>query len=305
MTSIPGGPDPMKFGALVPHPQLGTDGGAIRAFATGLEALGYHHVLCYEHVLGAGRANRPDWTGPYDESDPFHEPVALYSFMAGATQTLGFMTGILVLPQRQTALLAKQVAELAIVSGGRFRLGVGIGWNRVEYEALGVPYERRAARYDEQLGLLRQLWTEPVVDFDGEFHRVPEAGINPLPPTPIPVWLGCGDSPVALDRVVRLADGWVPSFRGAADAEPALQVLRAACDKAGRSIGTMGIEARLVLADIPRDDWGDMIESWRGAGASHLSISTYRLGLETLDQHLEFFETFSNDHISPTDDAAS
>ena len=180
----------MQLGALLPQNEIGRDPGAIRAYAQGIEECGYGHLTCYEHVLGACVSTRPDWTGPYTSEDAFHEPFLLFAYLAAVTEKLQFATCILVLPQRQTALVAKQAAELAVLSGNRFWMGVGAGWNQVEFEALGVPWPRRGARLEEQIMVLRRLWTEPCVQFSGEFHKIPNAGINPRPAEPIPIWMG-------------------------------------------------------------------------------------------------------------------
>lgn len=288
----------MQVGALLPQEEIGNDPGELRAYAEAVEALGYTHVLAYEHVLGAGLANRPDWSGPYDQANPFHEPLLLFSFMAAVTERLGFVTGVFVLPQRQTALVAKQAAELAVLSSNRFRLGVGIGWNEVEYESLGVPFRTRAKRFEEQIALLRALWANDVVDVDGTYDRIPDAGIRPRPSTgAVPLWIGCGGGDAPVERVARLADGWIPAFRSAAAAQPALELLRAHCDRHGRDVATIGIEARLVLPDLSADRYGDELAAWRDAGATHCSISTQRLGLDTVDAHIAFLERFAEDHL--------
>lgn len=284
-----------ELGAVIPHGVLGTDPGAARAFAVGAEELGYTHLLAYEHVLGAavGDGLRSGWTGPYTTEDPFHEPFVLYAFMAAATRTIGFVTGVMVLPQRQTALVAKQAAELAILSGGRFRLGVGIGWNEVEYTSLGIPFARRAARYDEQLDLLRRLWADPVVSYHGEFETVPHAGINPLPPGGVPLWLGTAGAPRALDRVARVADGWIPGMRLAADAAEALDRLRTARAATGRP--PLGVQARLIAADLSRDAWAKAVHDWADAGATHVAVSGLRMGLTTVDEQLRFLADVAAD----------
>jgi probable F420-dependent oxidoreductase len=183
----------MQLGVVFPQTEIGNDPSIIRDYAQTAEGLGYSHILAYDHVLGASVKNRTDWRGPYTSDTPFHEPFVLFGYMASITERVGFTTGVIILPQRQTALVAKQAAQVDLLSGGRLRLGVGIGWNEVEYEALGEEFGNRGRRMEEQVELLRRLWTEPVVDFTGRWHRVPEAGINPLPvQRPIPVWIGGG-----------------------------------------------------------------------------------------------------------------
>src|SRR6266540_819829 len=202
----------MQIGVVFPQIEIGADAGAVRAYAAAVSDLGYRHVLAYDHVVGADPAAYRGWNGPYDIDDTFHEPLVLYGFLAGIT-SLELVTGILILPQRQTVLVAKQAAEVDLLTGGRFRLGVGIGWNRVEYEALGQDFSVRGRRIGEQVRLLRRLWTERSVTFEGRYDRVTGVGIAPLPAQrPIPVWFGAS-SPPALRRAGRLADGWFPQVR--------------------------------------------------------------------------------------------
>src|ERR1700729_1302031 len=199
----------LRIGAVYPQIELGGDPGAVRQIGTGIEELGFDHLLAYEHVLGAVHADRtPPLTGPYNERDPFHDPFVMFAYLAGITDRIRFTTGILVLPQRQTALVARQAADVDLLSAGRLRLGVGIGWNYVEYEALGQQFRTRGARQEEQIGLLRRLFTEPVVDFTGRFDRIDRAALVPRPAHPIPIWLG-GSSEAAYDRAARLADGFI------------------------------------------------------------------------------------------------
>jgi probable F420-dependent oxidoreductase len=198
----------MKFGAVFPTTEFGNDPIAIRYWAQAAEQLGYNHILTYDHVLGSVHAGRePKLLGPYTERDPFHEPFVLYGYLAGQTTKLELVTGILILPQRQTALVAKQAAEVDVLSGGRLRLGIGTGWNWVEYDALGVGYADRGARMDEQIEVLRKLWSESTIDFDGAHHRIDRAGILPRPKN-IPIWMG-GFSEVAVRRAARVGDGFL------------------------------------------------------------------------------------------------
>ena len=201
----------MRTGVVFPQTEIGSDPVLVRDFAQAAEGLGYAHLLVFDHVLGAGLEHRPGWSGAYAADDPFHEPFVLFGYLAGLTQRIELVTGVLVLPQRQTALVAKQAAEVDVLSQGRLRLGVGVGWNDVEYEALGEDFHDRGRRIEEQVSLLRALWTEPVVDFAGRWHRVPEAGINPLPvQRPIPVWFGGQAEPV-LRRVGAVGRRLVPA----------------------------------------------------------------------------------------------
>ncbi|HWW54008.1 MAG TPA: LLM class F420-dependent oxidoreductase, partial [Acidimicrobiales bacterium] len=199
----------MQIGVVFPQTEIGGDVGVVRTYAERVEKLGYRHILTYDHVLGADPTVHRGWNGPYDVETTFHEPFVLFGYLAAVT-TLELVTGIIILPQRQTALVAKQAAEVDLLTGGRFRLGVGLGWNAVEYEALGKDFSDRGRRLDEQVTLLRSLWTEPSVNFAGAYERVTGAGLSPRPiQRPIPIWFGA-QSPAAYRRVGRLADGWFP-----------------------------------------------------------------------------------------------
>src|SRR6185437_12094649 len=200
----------MRLGAIFPQTEIGNDPIAVRDYAEAVEAMGYQHILAYDHVLGANTASRPDWSGPYTSETSFHEIFVLFGYLAAVTRRVELVTGVVVLPQRQTALVAKQAAEVDVLSGGRLRLGVGVGWNDVEYQALGESFSDRGARIVEQVTVLRELWTKPIVHFEGRSHRIDGAGLNPLPiQRPIPIWMGGWDERV-LRRVGRLADGWFP-----------------------------------------------------------------------------------------------
>lgn len=200
----------MRIGVVFPQTELGGDPGAVRAYGQRVEELGFTHVLAYDHVVGADPAVHAGWSGPYDVHTTFHEPLVMFGYLAAVTTTLELVTGVLILPQRQTALVAKQATEVDLLSAGRLRLGVGIGWNAVEYEALGEEFGNRGVRSAEQIDVLRRLWTEPTVTLDGRFHRVTGAGLAPLPvQRPIPVWIGSASDP-GYRRAGRLADGWFP-----------------------------------------------------------------------------------------------
>src|SRR5947207_13234197 len=209
----------MRIGVVFPQTEIGDDPIAIRDYAQAAEQLGYQHLLIYDHVLGASIANRPDWRGPYTSDTLFHEPFVLFGYLAGLTKRIELVTGVIVLPQRQTALVAKQAAEIDVLSGGRLRLGIGVGWNEVEYEALGQDFHTRGRRSVEQIAVLRALLTQEVVDFHGHWHHITHAGLNPQPvQRPIPIWFGVGSSQnpyppeAVLRRVARLADGWSPNI---------------------------------------------------------------------------------------------
>jgi probable F420-dependent oxidoreductase len=269
----------LRTGVVFPQTEIGSDPVLVRDFAQAAEGLGYAHLLVFDHVLGAGLEHRPDWSGAYAADDPFHEPFVLFGYLAALTQRIELVTGVLVLPQRQAALVAKQAAEVDVLSLGRLRLGVGVGWNDVEYEALGEDFHDRGRRIEEQVSLLRALWTEPVIDFAGRWHRVSEAGINPLPvQRPIPIWFGGQAEPV-LRRVGRLGDGWFPQMLPDATAGKMIDRIRAHADAASRDSRAIGIEPRVERRYGPQEHWPALIEGWRSLGATHIGISTRGLGL--------------------------
>ena len=290
----------MRVGVVFPQTEIGADVGAVRAYVQRVEELGYRHVLAYDHVLGADPAVHPGWRGPYDLTTTFHEPFVLFGYIAGVVTSLELVTGIIILPQRQTALVAKQAAEVDLLTHGRFRLGVGLGWNAVEYEALGQDFSTRGRRAEEQVELLRRLWTEPSVTFRGRFDRVTGAGLAPLPvQRPIPVWFGA-QSERAYRRVGRLADGWFPQVPPGPKLDQARSVVEQAAVEAGRDPVGLGMEGRASW----RDDPGKLAEhaaTWRQAGATHLSVNTMGAGLRTVDDHLRVLETAAG-ILKPLDD---
>jgi probable F420-dependent oxidoreductase len=255
--------------------------------------LGFHHILAYSHVLGANPDREGGWQGPYTNQDPFQEPLVLFSYLAGLTKTLEFVTGIIILPQRQTALFAKQAATLDVLSGGRLRLGVALGWNKVEYTALNRNFHNRAARFEEQVRLLRLLWTKPLVTFEGQWHHIPDAGINPLPiQQPIPLWFGGHADPV-LERIARMGDGWLPNYRTAADAAEALKKLKTALHENGRTLQDLGIEPRLKYGDGDPEIWRAISQGWEEAGATHLTVNSLGAGFRTAKEHIQAIEAFA------------
>ncbi|WP_030947714.1 LLM class F420-dependent oxidoreductase [Streptomyces sp. NRRL S-646] len=284
----------MRIGAVFPQTEIGADPGAVRAWAEAVEELGFRHVVAFDHVLGAGTAGRPGWYG-YTSEDLFHEVFVLFGYLAGITRTLELATGVLVLPQRQTALVAKQATEVDVLSGGRLRLGVGIGWNRVEYDALGATFTDRGARSAEQVELLRALWAEPTVTFEGRWHRVEDAGILPRPVRGrIPVWFG-GNAEAVLRRAGALGDGWLPQRGPDETARAMVHRVRSYAVQAGRDPDELGFEARLKLAEVPESKWAEFVAGWRDLGATHLCLSTMGLGLATVDDHVRMLRSALRD----------
>ena len=276
----------MQIGVVFPQTEIGADRGAVRAYAERVEELGFRHVLAYDHVVGADPAVHQGWSGPYNVATTFHEPFVLFGYLAAAT-SLELVTGIIILPQRQTALVAKQAAEVDLLTGGHFRLGVGLGWNAVEYEALGEDFSRRGARMTEQVGLLRRLWTERSVTFAGEFDTVTAAGLAPLPvQRPIPVWFG-GQSQRAYVRIGRLADGWFPQVPPDERLEEARSIVAEAAAEVGRDPAQIGMEGRISWTAAGEGKLADHADRWRAAGASHLSVNTMGAGLGSVDGHLD------------------
>ena len=281
----------MEIGVAYPQVELHGDPAAVGRFARAAEDLGFDHLLTYEHVLGAVHADRsPPLLGPYTEHDPFHDPFVMFGYLAGITDRIRFTTGILVLPQRQTALVARQAADVDLLSGGRLRLGVGIGWNHVEYEALGQDFHTRGARQEEQIELLRRLFTEPVVNFSGRFDRVDRAALVPKPASSIPIWLG-GSGEKAFDRAARLADGFV-FFGGGIETTEVWAGLRERVARAGRSVDEFGGD----YVALSGADWGELtreIEAWRSAGGTHVSVVTMGLGLDSVEAHIDYIASLS------------
>ena len=276
----------MRLGAVFPQTEIGADAEGVRAFAEAVQELGYTHLMAYDHVLGADVSARPDWPGPYTSEHQFHEILVLFGFVAAVAPGLELVTGVVVLPQRQTALVAKQAAEIDILTGGRLRFGVGLGWNYVEFEALGEDFHNRGRRAEEQIELMRRLWTEPVVTFEGRYHSVPAAGINPLPvQRPIPVWIG-GSAEAALRRAARIADGYFPQRPLEGGWPRTMEQFRAWVEEAGRDPDAIGIEARIDASSGTPDDWRRAADEWRDLGATHISVAAMRGGLQGPDAHI-------------------
>jgi len=277
----------MQLGAVLPQTEIGDDPASLRAYVQGVESLGFAHLAAYDHVVGADPAVHAGWRGPYDIDTTFHEPFVTFGFVA-ALCDLELVTSIIILPQRQTALVAKQAAEVDLLTGGRFRLGIGVGWNAVEYEALGGDFATRGRREEEQIDLLRRLWTERSVTFDGEFDRITGAGLAPMPvQQPIPIWVG-GSSDAAYRRIGRLADGWFPQVVPGDRLDAALATIVAAAEEADRDPARIGMEGRVSwTGDGGAEQALDHIGRWESVGATHVSINTMGAGFESVDQHLD------------------
>ncbi|HYK97040.1 MAG TPA: LLM class F420-dependent oxidoreductase [Candidatus Acidoferrales bacterium] len=287
----------MRVGVVFPQTESGTDVGAIREYVRAVEQLGYVHLVAYDHVLGADRASRPEWKGPYDASSLFHEPFVFFGWLAAQTR-LELAPAVIVLPQRQTALVAKQAAEVDILTGGRTRLGVGLGWNEIEFEALGMSFTNKNRRIEEQIALMRRLWTEPIVDHTGRWHRVDRAGINPLPvQRPIPVWMG-GSAEDALRRIARIADGWFAQHAPNESGRATFERFRGYLRDNGRDPATFPIEGRISLGRAPGgpDEWVRMAYAFRDdLRCTHLEVNTMGMGHTSLAQHVATLERFARD----------
>lgn len=277
----------MKTGVIFPQTELQGDPEAVRRIGLATEELGFEHLLVYDHVLGATHDREPKLSGPYTEKHPFHDPFVMFAYLAAITQRIELVTGILILPQRQTVLVARQAADLDLLSKERFRLGIGIGWNYVEYDALGQDFHSRGKRVDEQIALLRRLWSEPLVDFSGAFDRIDRAALNPRPRRMIPVWLG-GFADVALRRAAAIGDGFIFAD-GAASALDQSARLRQLLQEAGRSESSFGFHCNMLKAKDPQA----VVETalrWRDDGGTHASVSTMGQGFTTIDQHLDYMK---------------
>lgn len=277
----------MEYGIVLPHHEIGTDPHALKDFAQGAESLGATHLLLYDHVMGAD-PNRPGgWDSRrYDKDVRFREPFTTFAFIAAVTSRINLMTTVLILPQRQTVLVAKQAAEIALLSGGRFRLGIGTGWNRIEYEALNEDFGTRGKRQAEQVDLLRKLWREDSLTYDGKWHTVTAASINPRPAQTIPIWFG-GNAPALLKRCAELGDGWIPIMGPTPAAADALRAIKTHREAAGLKWAGFGVQAQAQFAGGDPQRWRTHAEKWRDIGATHIAIATHNAGLGSVDAHLQ------------------
>jgi probable F420-dependent oxidoreductase len=283
----------MKIGVTFPQTEIGEDPAAIRDYAQAAESLGYRFLLVYDHVVGADPAGHPGFRGPYTHESNFHEPFVLFGYLAGLTRQLELVTGILISPQRQTVLIAKQAAAVDVLTGGRLRLGVGVGWNAVEYEALGENFHNRGRRMEEQVELLRRLFTEPVVTFDGRWHHITAAGLKPLPvQRPIPIWMGGMSEPV-IKRIARTADGWFPQFRPGDEAKATLERMFGYAREAGRDPSGIGIQGGMGGRGGSEAEWESSLRGWSDLGATHLSFNTMGNGFTSTQQHIDAIRRFA------------
>lgn len=290
----------MKLGVTFPQTQMGSDPVAIREYVQAIEDMGYDYVLTYEHVLGANPAHYDDGRHfVYTHEDAFHDPFVLYSWLTGLTSTLEFVTGILILPQRNTAVVAKQSATLTILSGGRFRLGVGVGWNEAEMVGCGYDFGTRGRRMDEQVELLQKLWTEPLVDFKGEFHTVEQMGINPLPTKPTPLWFGGSADPV-LKRMAKHGAGWIPPSTSPDKMQATVTKMRGFLEDAGRNPAEFGMDVRINPAGHAPSEWETYIRGWLDHGMTHLCVNTTQQDNPLLDENMQLlirFKTFMTENF--------
>ncbi len=275
----------MQIGVTFPQTEIGADPLVIRDYAQAVEGLGYSHLVVFDHVLGADPAHRPGWSG-YTWRDMFHEPFVLFGYLAALTH-LELLPAVIILPQRQTALVAKQAAEVDVLTGGKLRLGVGVGWNPVEYEALGMNFHTRGRVEEEQIEVLRLLWSQEIVSYKGQFHTITEAGLNPLPVRrSIPIWMG-GRADALLRRTARLGDGWLPQGKPDERMREAVERLQSYIREAGRDPSKVGIEARMNAREGDLDEWVRQTEGWRDLGATHISINTMGAGFKSPGEHIE------------------
>ena len=290
----------LKLGVIFPQTECGTDIAAISEFVRAVEAMGADHLFVADHVLGADpKFHSHPSLATYSHEAVVHEALTLMAYLAAITNRLALATGILILPQRQTALVAKQAAQIDVLSGGRLRLGIGVGWNAVEFEALNETFENRGRRSAEQIAVLRALWTQPVVDFHGEFHRISHAGLNPMPiQRPIPIWFGVGsrDQPAppeaALRRIARLADGWSPNFGPDTQGQALVARVHQYAREAGRDPATLPLEGRIRLAGQGPDGWARQVAAWRALGATSVIAEPRGAGLPFPEGHLDALGRF-------------
>lgn len=278
---------PISIGVVFPQTEMKATRDDITTFLDAVQAAGFDHLLAYDHVLGADPESHPGWSGPYSMHDPFHEVFTLFGFVAGRID-VELVTSVLVLPQRQTVLVAKQAAQLDIMTNGRLRLGVGTGWNEIEYRSLGASFQQRGQRIEEQVALLRRLWTEPSLHFAGDHEVVDGAGLVPQPrQRPIPIWMGGGSTPRVLDRIGRLADGWMPSSGPGQKLATAWDAIRRAAESAQRDPASIGLQGGTPVVGATADEILERVDRWRQLGASHVAVNTLRGGFGDVQEHVD------------------
>src|SRR5438128_429888 len=292
----------MKLGVALPIVDIGGEPDAIRDFVQAAEAIGYQGIAAPDHVLGVNVASRPEWTqGRARSTDLYHDPFVLFGFLAGCTKIADFSTQVLILPQRQTVLVAKQAACLDVLSGGRFRLGIGVGWNEVEFVGLNENFHNRGRRSEEQVELMQALWAEPHVAFKGRWHTIEDAGINPLPTArKIPLWYG-GHADVTLRRCAKWGDGWMPlAYPPGEEARTAIATLRHFAEESGRDPATIGIDTRVSAAG-EEAQWREDVGFWKSCGVTHLTLANYyesghlrRIAGRSLSDHIAAMTLYWN-----------
>jgi probable F420-dependent oxidoreductase len=284
----------MKSGVVFPQTEIGSDPQQVRDYILAVEDMGFDYMLAYDHVIGANPDRPGGWTGPYTHQSQFHEILTLFAYGAAITRNLEFVSGILILPQRQTALVAKQTAQIDILSGGCLRLGVAVGWNQVEMESLGENFNNRGKRIEEQIEVLRLLWTQELVTFNGKYHKLDSVGINPLPiQRPIPIWFG-GYADVVLERMARLGDGWMPGIGSLEQAQQEVDKVKRLLEANGRSYENFGVDVRLSINRHSESEWQNLIAAWEKLGATHIGMNTMGAGYTSLDEHLATLRKFKN-----------
>ena len=283
----------MEIGAVFPHNEIGTDPQAIKDYAQGVEELGVTHLLIYDHVLGADRDRPGGFEGPYDKDVAFHEPFTTFAFVAAVTKNLDMITTVMILPQRQTVLVAKQAAELAILSNNRFKLGIGVGWNTVEYTGLNENFKNRGKRQEEQVELMRLLWESEVLEYKGDYHHIDKASINPRPSKSVPIWFG-GGAPQLIERCADLGDGWIPLMGPNEAARKTLAAIKEKRESKGLDWDNFGVQAQAQYAGGDAERWNKHAEKWRNLGASHLAIATHNAEPTNVEGHLGRIKEYLN-----------
>ena len=283
----------MEIGAVFPHNEIGTDPQAIKDYAQGVEELGVTHLLIYDHVLGADRDRPGGFEGPYDKDVAFHEPFTTFAFIAAVTKKLDMITTVMILPQRQTVLVAKQAAELAILSNNRFKLGIGVGWNAVEYTGLNENFKNRGKRQEEQVELMRLLWESEVLEYKGDYHHIDKASINPRPSKSVPIWFG-GGAPQLIERCADLGDGWIPLMGPNEAARKTLAAIKEKRESKGLDWDNFGVQAQAQYAGGDAERWNKHAEKWRNLGASHLAIATHNAEPTNIEGHLGRIKEYLN-----------